>query len=401
MSEGSEIVGIAARGDGIASDGRHQPLTAPGDRLRADGGITRGPHHREPPCRHFPECGGCTLQHLDDASYATYLHDRVASALAQHGLSTEIRAPILSPPKTRRRATLHAERRGRQVLLGFTESKSHRLVDVYQCEILHPDLFALLQPLRGLLAAMLPRSRRADIHLTLADQGADILIKGVEADGLANAEALTSFAARHNLARLTIDEGLGPEPRWEPDPVTVTLGGVPVALPPGAFLQATQEGQDALSSAARGICEGAATVADLFAGLGTLSLIHAPKTKVYAAEASRDAVMSLKAAANAAQRPVFTDHRDLYRRPLTVEELNRFDAVILDPPRAGAQEQMRNLADAMPRIAYISCNPSTFSRDAAILCEGGYMLEWVQPVGQFRWSTHVELATSFRRQSSE
>ncbi|TDN86789.1 class I SAM-dependent RNA methyltransferase [Stakelama pacifica] len=396
----AEILRVAARGDGVTGDGRHVALAAPGDRVASDATLIPGPHHREPPCRHFPECGGCQLQHLDDESWAAFLTDRIASALAQHGLETEIRAPHLSPPRTRRRATLHAERRGRQVTLGFTRSGSHQLIDLAECHVLLPELFALVQPLRELLSAMLPKSGRSNVHLVQTDQGADVSIDRVSTDSLAEIEALTGFAKRHGLARIALDEGMGPEPRWEPEPVTVTLGGVPVAFPVGSFLQATEAGEAALIAAAREAVGEAGTIADLFAGLGTFTFAF-PRAKVYAAEAARDAVMALKGSANIALRQVFADHRDLYRRPVTGEELSRFDAVVLDPPRAGARDQARELARAAtPRIAYISCNPSTFARDAEAICEGGYTLDWVQPVGQFRWSTHVELAVCFTRQSS-
>ncbi len=393
----SEVLKVAARGDGVTADGRHVPLAAPGDRIGADGSIVPGPHHREPPCRHFPTCGGCQLQHLDDAAWSGFIVDRIAGALAQHKLETEIRAPQLSPSRTRRRATLHAERRGRQVHLGFTAQGSHNLIDLQECHVLAPELFALLAPLRGLLAALLPGSRRINVHLARVDQGVDVLLDGLEAEGLAAAEAITAFAHRHQLARFAMDEGLGPTARWEPDPVTVTLGGVAVPFPPANFLQATAEGEAALVTAVREIAGNAGTVADLFAGLGTFTFAF-PTAKVYAAEAARDSILSLKAAAAQARRLVFADHRDLFRRPVTGTDLDKFDAVVLDPPRAGAREQVGELARARaPHIAYVSCNPSTFARDAEILCEGGYTLDWIQPVGQFRWSTHVELAARFSR----
>ena len=388
----SVIVRVAARGEGVAEDGRHAPFAAPGDTLAADGSVIPGPHHQVPPCRHFPECGGCQLQHLDDASWARFLTDRVAGALAAQGLAADIRPPALSPPRTRRRATLHYDPSGR---LGFSMAKSHQLIDLAECHILAPELFALVKPLKRLLPAFRPK-RRLEIQLTLADQGADVLIAGIAPDGLAAHEAITAFAAANKVARLAFDDGLGPETRWEPDGATITLGGVPVPLPPGAFLQATPEGEAALVAAVREGVGDARIVADLFAGLGTFAL--ALPGRVYAAEGGRDAVMALKAAAGRAQRPVFAEHRDLYRRPLTVAELDRFDAVVLDPPRAGAREQAAALAACrVPRIAYVSCNPSSFARDAQAMCDGGYRLDWILPVGQFRWSTHVELAASFSR----
>jgi 23S rRNA (uracil1939-C5)-methyltransferase len=204
----------------------------------------------------------------------------------------------------------------------------------------------------------------------LTDQGVDVLIDGLEAEGLAAAEAINAFAHRHQLARFSIDEGLGPSARWEPEPVTMTLGGVAVPFPPGNFLQATPEGEAALVAAVQEIVGDAGTIADLFAGLGTFTFAF-PRAKVYAGEAARDPIMALKAAAAQAKRLVFADHRDLFRRPVNSADLDKFEAVILDPPRAGAREQVAELAKARtPRVAYVSCNPSTFARDAEILCEG-------------------------------
>jgi 23S rRNA (uracil1939-C5)-methyltransferase len=389
------IVRIAARGDGVTASGRHIPLAAPGDLLRDDGTLEQGPGHQVPPCRHFPECGGCQLQHLTDAAYADYCVSRVVGALAQHGLETEIRPPHLSPPRTRRRATLRALKAGGRVLIGFNEAASNRIVNMMECHILHPRLFELLAPLRALLAAILPPRRTAEVQLTLADQGLDVALKGVEAAGLEAVEAITSFSERHGLARLSLDEGFGPEARFEPLSATVTLGGIPVALPIGGFLQATADGEAALVDAVRE-ATGAGRVADLFAGLGTFAL--SLEGQLVAAEASRDAVLALRAAAGRTGKSLLVEHRDLYRRPFDPNELAAFDAVVLDPPRAGAAGQVRELANsAVPRIAYVSCNPATFARDAETLASGGYRLLWVRPVGQFRWSTHVELAAAFSR----
>jgi len=392
-----EIVRLAARGDGVTASGRYVPLTAPGDLVDDDGAITSGPHHQRPPCRHFPECGGCQVQQVDDAAFAGYLADRIASALAAQGLAApEIRAAHISPPNSRRRASLKAERRGKTVLLGFHAEASHRIVDMRECHILRPELFALVAPLRELLGTLLGPRAGGGVAMTLADQGVDLLLDRVEADSLAAAEALGAFARAHRLARLGLDDGYGAQTRWEPDPVTVTLGGVAVPLPPAAFLQATREGEAALVAAVREAVGGARIVADLFAGLGTFAL--SLEGRVLAAEGARDAALALKAAANAAGRPLFVDHRDLFRRAYTAAELNRFEAVVLDPPRAGAKEQVAALAGStVPRLAYVSCNPATFARDARALVDGGYRLDWILPVGQFRWSTHVELAAAFSR----
>ena len=394
MSE--SIVRIAARGDGVTAGGRHIPFAVPGDVLLPDGTIEPGPGHQVPPCRHFPQCGGCQLQHLTDAAYSDYCSSRVAGALAQHGLSCEIRPPHLSPPNSRRRATLRALKAGGKVLIGFNEAGSNRIVDMVECHVLHPRLLALLPQLRSLLSTILPPKRTAEIQVSLADQGPDLLLKGVEVAGLEAVESLTAFSEANRLARLSIDEGLGAEPRFEPRPATITLGGNPVALPIGSFLQVTEDGEAALVAAVHEATAGAAHIADLFAGLGTFAL--SLQGQVTAAEASRDAVLALKLAAARSGRQLTAEHRDLYRRPYDAKELAAFQAVVLDPPRAGAQEQVRELAaSAVPRIAYVSCNPATFARDAEILVSGGYKLDWVKPVGQFRWSTHVELAACFTR----
>jgi 23S rRNA (uracil1939-C5)-methyltransferase len=391
------IVRIASRGEGVTQSGRHVPLTAPGDRVAADGAILPGPHRQVPPCRHFPECGGCQLQHVDDIAYGAYLGERIVWALgAQNVPAPELAAAHISPPNSRRRASLHAERHGGQVLLGFNAEASHRIVDMRECHILRPELFDLVAPLRGLLANLIPQRGAATVTMTLADQGVDLLLKGVRAEGLEEDEALIAFAHAHGLARLSLDDGYGPQTRWEPEPATLTLGGVSVPLPHGAFLQATAEGEAVLVAAVREAVGEARILADLFAGLGTFAL--ALEGRILAVEGERDAVLALKSAAGRAGRQVFVDHRDLFRRPLDENELNRFEAVILDPPRAGAREQAALLARSkVPSIAYVSCNPSTFARDSAILVEGGYRIQRVWPIGQFRWSTHVELVAEFAK----
>lgn len=385
------IVRIGARGDGVTASGRYVPFGVPGDALLDDGAIAFGPHHQEPPCRHFPECGGCQLQHADDETYRSYLVSRIESALAQHGLKTEVRPPHLSPPNSRRRATLKSVKVGQSALLGFNAEMSHRIVDMRECHILRPELFELVEPLRELLATLLTPRRAGEVQLTLINRGLDVLLKGIFAGRLAEIEQLTSFAIQHDLARLSVDRALGPETLFEPQPASVTVSGVPVAFPPGSFLQATEDGETELAYCVQEAVSGSRNIADLFAGLGTFALAT---SATYAAEASRNVSAALKRAAPA----ITIDHRDLYRRPLDAGELKRFDAVILDPPRAGAAEQIVQLAKAkVARVAYVSCNPATFARDAKTLVDGGFVLGWVKPVGQFRWSTHVELAACFTR----
>ena len=403
MTDVSPVVRIAAKGDGVTEDGRHVAFAAPGDMVSADGTVSPGPHHAPPSCRHYPQCGGCQLQHLDEAALGTFVSDRVIGAVLGQHLELALTAPPhLSPPASRRRATLHAQAIGKRVVLGFREQGTHHIVDMRECAVLAPPLIALVKPLRELLTAFATRAMAVDVELTLADQGVTVGIKGLTVDGLSAIERLSDFAKLHGLARLTIDSGFGPETQWEPEPVTVTVGGVSVALPPGAFLQATPDGEAALTGAAVGWLDGAVMVADLFSGLGTFAfaLVKAGPggRKVLAVEADRAAHLAGQAAARMNGLQVHSLHRDLFRNPLRPEELNRFDAVVLDPPRAGAREQVALIAESMvARVVYVSCNPSSWARDAARLVEGGYRLAELRPVGQFRWSTHVELASLFVR----
>lgn len=396
MSETEEIVRVAAKGDGVTASGRHAPLAAPGDRLHADGTVEPGPHHAQPPCRHFRRCGGCQLQHLDEESLAGFVRDRVLNAAEGQGLVPERIAPVhLSPPRTRRRTTLRAVNGGGRPLIGFNEAGSHRVVDMRECHVLAPELFALVEPLRALLA---PRRDRYTMEITLAlvDQGVDCAMKGLELAGLEQTEALLDFCRDQRLARLTLDQGFGAETFWEPEPATVALSGVKVDYPAGAFLQATADGEAALVAGVSEWLAGAEQIADLFAGLGTFAF--ALSGRVTAAEAARDAHLASRLAASRAGRPVEALHRDLFRNPLRAEELAGFGGVVLDPPRAGAREQVVQLAaSAVPRIAYVSCNPSSWARDGRLFADAGYRLVELRPVGQFRWSTHVELASLFVR----
>jgi len=399
MTDTALIERIAARGDGVTADGRHVAGAVPGDRIAADGTLIAGPNRSEPVCSHFGKCGGCQLQHVAETALADFVRDRVAGALAgQQVAATDILPAIVSPPASRRRAALTALRAGKHVAVGFNAAQSNQIVDMRQCPLLLPELFALVAPIRGLLGAIAPQRRPVKVKLQMLDQGAEVVLEGVRAEGLDAAMALQDFAGAHALARLAIDQGDGLETLWQPEPPTVRFGEIAVEVPPFAFLQATAAGQAALVEAVQRAIGDAPAVADLFAGVGTFALSVQQGRKVYAAEGARDAIAALTGAANRARALVATEHRDLFRRPLVPSELDRFGAVILDPPRAGAEEQVAQLASsAVPAIAYVSCNPASFARDAKQLVAGGYTLDWVQPVGQFRWSTHVELAARFSR----
>lgn len=390
------IARIAARGDGVTGDGRNMPLAAPGDRLLDSGALEAGPHRAVPPCRHFPQCGGCQLQHVDQDALSAFVTRRVLDALAgQQVQAASVASVHLSPERTRRRASLHALKLRSSLLLGFNQERSRRIVDMQECHILEPRLFSLVQPIRALLSAVLPTRGHAEVKLALVDQGVEILLTGVSDPSFNLREQLTSFAGSRQLARLAVDSGYGPEVLWEPEPVTVSFGGVSVRYPPHAFLQPTADGEAALVEAVGQALGQAERVVDLFAGLGTFAF--ALQTRL-AVEGDRAAAEALSSAAKQRSRLLAVEHRDLYRRPLEPGELSRFDGVILDPPRSGAREQVVRLAELeRGRIAYVSCNPSSFARDARILTEAGWRLERIWPVGQFRWSTHVELVGAFLR----
>ena len=409
--QAEEIIRIAAKGDGITASGRFVWGAAPGDLLRADGSLVPGPHHATPPCRHFGQCGGCQLQQLDEESLTQFVASRVSNASASQELGAElITPPHLSAPGTRRRASLRAESAQGRVVIGYREAKSHRLIELSECPVMLPQFVALLAPLRKLLIALSTTKGQgkgkhvhaklaADVELAMTEQGVDLAIKGLTVEGLPATEALLDFARLHGLARLVIDQGFGAEAVWEPEPVTVSLAGISVPYPSGSFLQATADGEAALVAATCEWLKGAGSVADLFAGLGTFGFALAQQgSKVLAVEAARDPHQACKSAAGRAQLPIHSLHRDLFRNPLLPDELDRFAAVVLDPPRAGARDQIERLAlSTVPRVVYHSCNPSSWARDARILLDGGYRLKELRPVGQFRWSTHVELASLFVR----
>ena len=396
------ITRLAARGDGVGEDGRHYAGAVPDDHVAADGAVIHGPHHVAPPCQHFGVCGGCQLQHADDETLTRFVHDRVVHAATGQGVEPDEVLPVhLSPANSRRRATLHGLKVQGGAVLGFREGGSHRLVDLKHCPVLRPELESLISPLRKFVGDYGPKGN-VDIALSLGDQGVDAAFSHFPLEGLAATEAALDLARDLKLARLTVDQGYGPETVWEPEPVTVSLSGMPVAMPPGAFLQATEDAEARMIADATEWLAEATIVADLFAGLGTFAFALAQKgpqgRKVLAVEADQAAHLACKAAAGRTGGKVFATHRDLFRGPLQPEELNRFGAVLLDPPRAGAKSQIATIAQSsLERVVYVSCNPSSWARDAAVLTEAGFRLRKLRPVGQFRWSTHVELVSLFER----
>lgn len=415
-----EIASLGAHGDGIARHAGTQiyvPYTVPGDRVlarlerqRGEGRaasleklLVSGPGRAAPSCRHFGACGGCALQHLDAALYEETKLGLVRNALARHGFADAPVAPLRRiPPGTRRRVRLSLARPRNQTGwpgVGFAERASHTLVDIGECAVLEPRLFAMVEPLRAFAAEILEPGEGGHATMQAVDGGIDLLLDLPRIPGLGGLEALAGFAAKHDLARLVWrgPDGGEPVPAAQRRPVQVVFAGVAVDLPVEGFLQATREAEAALTEAVLGAVGGATRVADLFAGIGTFTFALAAERKAHAVEGWQPAVAALRAAAHRAVLDrVSAETRDLESRPLEPDELKAYDAVVFDPPRIGAKAQAAALARSrVPRIAAVSCNPATFARDARLLVSGGYRLASVQPIDQFLWSPHIELVAAF------
>ncbi|MBF9042539.1 class I SAM-dependent RNA methyltransferase [Rhodobacterales bacterium HKCCE4037] len=392
---------LGHHGDGIADGPIYVPLTLPGevvsgeiegDRMPTPSVITPSPDRVKAACPHYKACGGCSLMHASDSFVAAWKSDVITNALMARGLPTPLRPIDTSPPRTRRRATLSGTRTKKGALVGFHARKSDTIVPIRDCFLIHPRLLDTLPVLEQITRIGASRSATLSFALTLTDTGIDLRVTGGKPlDGPLRV-SLPPIA--QGLTRLTWDD----EPVFTETPPALSIGPARVSPPPGAFLQATPEGEAALQQAVAEGTDGAVRIADLFCGLGTFTLPLATNAPVHAVEGDPDLLNALTHAANHSTglKPVTTEARDLFRRPLLPDELAKFDAVVIDPPRAGAEAQTREIAKAqVPRIAAVSCNPVTFARDAAILVHAGYRLDWVQPVDQFRWSPHVELAAQF------
>jgi len=403
---GSEGVGVA-RVDGQVV---LVPGALPGERVRArvengQGAVTQvtqpSPFRIAPACHHFGSCGGCALQHLAWQPYLDFKRDLVVEALRRQGLGdVPVGAIAASPPGSRRRATLEAKQAGGTLLLGFHGRGSHHIVDLGECPVLVPELAALLAPVRKLLKLLLPAGAGATVQLAAGPGGVDMGLLLPAVPDLEQLERLSAFAEVKDLARLWWRaDGMAPVPAAQRRSIGLTFGGVPVDPPSGGFLQATAAGEAALTAAVVDALAGAERVADLFSGCGTLGLALGQRAELHAVENDPAALGALAAGARRAGLGfVTTERRDLEARPLLVSELKRFDGVLFDPPRAGAKAQALNLAESsVATVVGVSCNPSTFARDARILVDGGYRLDSVLPVDQFVWSPHVELIGRFHR----
>ena len=398
---------VGAQGDGVAPGPIYVPMTLPGERVSAlaagdraelQAVLTSSPERVTPPCPHFSACGGCALQHWDHAAYLAWKVGQVRAVLARERIEAEFDAAFAAPPQSRRRVALHARPGGR---LGYKARRSWNVVDIAVCPIADPKLVAALPALKRISAPLFEHPKSAPtLHLTLTDTGLDLDITGVEAkSGGLSGDArvrLAQAAAAADFARVT----LAGEVAFGARSPIVSFGRAKVVLPPGGFLQAVAGAEAAMADYAVAAVAGAGKVADLFCGAGAFSFRLAEVAPVLAADAAEPAIRALKGAIAAAPglKSIRAEARDLHRRPFSAQELKGVDAIVFDPPRAGALEQARAIAASKASVVVgVSCNPATFARDAALLIAGGFRLERVKPVDQFLWSPHMELVAVFRR----
>jgi 23S rRNA (uracil1939-C5)-methyltransferase len=417
---------MGGQGHGVLiKDGErfYVPFTVPGDRIAAKVGEPRGdgfaaqlsvleaagPERIEAQCAHFQACGGCALQHWSEAAYRVWKRDKLAAALARREIGdVPVGDLIAVPDHSRRRAEFIARRVKDKLLLGFHEAQSRKIVDLTECLVLKPELLALLPSLRGMMLPVLGDGWAVDLKVTWTETGADVLITGKLKMRVQERIELSKAAKAAGLARLSarFDERGDPELLYQGEQVPrVRFGNVAVTLAPGGFLQATAEAEQAIADLALESLADAKRVADLFSGCGAFALRLAAAGKtVWAVDADRPAIAMLTAAAKAAGLSRLTaTARDLERQPLARAELKRLDALLLDPPRAGAKAQVQQIAEAAKSgevpglIVMASCDPSSFARDARVLADAGYRLEKAVPIDQFRWSPHLEIFSIFRR----
>lgn len=401
---------IGGGGDGVARvEGKplYVPLTAPGDLVTVDARGERGtvaeiveksPLRAEPSCRHFGVCGGCAFQHLARGAEAEWKTAQIATALARAGVDAQRVNPLIAfSPASRRRAVFAARRQKGTVKFGFNERRSDRVVSIEECPVLAPSFATRLPALRA-LAATIPADS-FDLAVTACDNGLDVNIAAPGLDAFTVKDAQAMRAA--GVVRLSLNGGLV----MATAETVVSFDGVPISPPPGAFLQASREGEAALIGLVKAAAAKARKIADLFSGVGTFALPLAKTASVSAFDSDRTAIEALKRAAAAAQasatpiKPLRAEARDLFERPLTAKELKTFDAAVFDPPRAGAEAQATALAEsAVPLVIGVSCNPQTFARDAGVLAAGGYRLLEVTPVDQFAYSPHIELVGVFAKE---
>jgi len=400
------IVALDAKGEGVAANGTIVAGALPGERtlVRLAGKraefvetLSAAPERGEPICRWYGRCGGCATQHMSDGLYRQWKRDLVVDALKREGVAAEVGELVDAHGAGRRRATFHARfPHGQADEVGFMRARSHDIIAIDDCPLFSPGMTGAIAAARALSADLRGPMKPLDIVVTATLDGLDIDLRGSGVLERAEAQKLARTADALDLARVSNHGEIVIERR----PPRVAFGDALATLPPGGFLQATEVGEALLAAFAERALADSKRVADLFCGAGAFALRLAGRREVFAADAGSAAVAALAraAATTPGLRKLSRETRDLFRRPLTIDELARFDAALLDPPRAGALEQARALAaSALPLVVSISCNAATFARDARVLVDGGYEIEAVTPLDQFRFSPHVELAAVFRR----
>jgi 23S rRNA (uracil1939-C5)-methyltransferase len=397
---------LGARGDAVLPGPVFAPGLLPGEAARLEIRGERGrvlerlsdaPERVTPFCPVADECGGCALQHFEEAAYRSWKRGLAVTALARAGVKADVAELIDAHGAGRRRITLHAQRFGRKLVFGFTERAGDRIVDINDCPAAAPALRKAMPALRALAEQAAPSKGRLDMAVAALEPGLDIHARGVREISLSLREFVAARAAPQGWSRVTIND----EPVIETAAPVVSFGKVKVTPPPGGFLQATEAGEAALAAVVEQAADGARRAVDLYAGSGAFALRLAVRMPVLAVEGEAGPLHALQYAGKRTPglKPVDARVRDLALEPLSVKELEGADLVVLDPPRSGAKAQMERLSDSLvPTVCTISCNPATFARDAAILIEGGYRLDGpVVPVDQFKWTAHLELAAVFRR----
>lgn len=402
------IDSLGAGGDGVARGEKgpvYVPFALPGETVTA---AVHGPHadlvavlepspqRVAPACRHFGVCGGCALQHLEPEAYRAWKRGVVVAELARHRIDAEV-APLMSfPAGTRRRLALSARVTEAGVELGFRRALSHDLVDIIECPVAEPRLVGALPAMRRIAARLGKTGKPFRLLATATDAGLDIAAAETGPLDEAARRAAIAAALSEDAARLSLDG----ETLVEARAPAIDAGGIALSPPPGGFLQAVAAAEQAMADLVREHLRGAKRVADLFSGSGAFALRLARQSAVHAVESDAGALAALERARRAASglKPVTTEKRDLFRRPLSVRELTEFQGVVFDPPRAGAEDQARQIArSAIPRVAAVSCNPGTLARDLRILVDGGYRVASVTPIDQFLWSPHVEAVALLER----
>jgi 23S rRNA (uracil1939-C5)-methyltransferase len=401
MTETFEIARLGAQGDGIAETSSGPvfvPYTLPGEVVIAARTKDRAdlvsiekasPQRIEPACRHFGVCGGCSVQHLEPKAYSVWKRENLVQPLRSQHIEAETGDLVACAPHTRRRVTFTARKSDKGMLLGYNRAQSNDLVDISECPISSPQIVDALDRLRVLAGMIATTPKPFHLIVTATDTGLDVAARQSGVPGETRRRVASDFVLREGFARLTIDGEIVLEARKP----SVMFGDTSVLIPPGAFIQASAIAERAMADLVCQHLSRAKKVADLFAGCGSFALRLAKKSEVRAVESDAASLSALDRGFRFTPglKRVTTERRDLARRPLTFKELNSFDGLVLDPPRAGAEDQSKQIARSdIPHVAAVSCNPATLARDLSILIAGGYQLKSITPIDQFLWSPHVE-----------